>query len=144
MKYFLLVLLLTPLIANSSPINLRAGNIEFRYQSLQEPFPSFPCTHKPDPNENPYDRQVECKDPQTGRLHSYDVHLALDFYSGVSKYELLYWVTDKTDKDNYGHSSSTIWIHNGAQGNQMKDIEVSQGIEQDNAYLKLQIVLDPS
>ncbi len=127
----------------SSAVELKPEQVRFQYLGLFEPYVTGTCTHMlNDPDQNPFDWDVLCN--VEGKVHRYTVHLAVDFYpktaQGVSAYEILYWVSDSTlAKTN--HSSSTTWVHNTEANNRMAFLELSQGIEDDAAYLKLELNL---
>jgi len=127
----------TILLANSLPqsLSLESRGIAFEYTTMEGSTGLIPCKHSK--TSSPYDLDVEC---MVGKeVHRYSVHLLLNFYTHQSEqkssYELLYWVTDYTQSKPV-YSSSSTWIHNKTLVPQLDKLEVSQGIEQDQAYLK--------
>ena len=129
------ILIVTCSAADLSP---PISHVSFEYLQLYEPWQTAPCLHS---KSNPYDWEVQCND--VIRTRKFSVHLALSFYphssSNNSSYELLYWVTDLTDPANPNHNSTTIWVHNDGTENKARLIEVSLGIENDLAALKLSL-----
>lgn len=112
--------------------------LHFEYQELVEPYTKFECSHQK-ANVGIYDWDVLCEGKDFTR--KYFAHVAVSFYPktvfGVNSYEVLYWVTDATNAKKYLHSSSTIWMHNSSRENTLHVLEVSQGVENDLAALKL-------
>ncbi len=123
-------------------IDLTKREVSFEYTDMEGTTGLLPC--KKSHTESPYDLDVECV---VGKeVHRYTVHLLLNFYTHESEqkssYELLYWVVDHTISGKPGFSSSSTWIHNKTMVPAVDKLEVSQGIEQDQAYLKLTVALD--
>lgn len=116
-------------------IPLQSRGISFEYTTMEGSTGLIPCKHTK--TSSPYDLEVECIVGK--KIHLYTVHLLLNFYTHQnekSSYELLYWVTDNTNLEKPLFSSSSTWIHNKTVVPQLEMLEVSQGIEQDQAYLK--------
>ena len=112
--------------------------LDFKYKELVEPFNEYPCHHQK-ASVGIYDWDVSCL--VRGNVRKYFAHMAVSLYPktnfGVNSYEILYWVTDKTDSKKNLNTSSTIWVHNSSPENVMRVLEVSQGIENDLSALKL-------
>ncbi len=129
--------------AVSEPVKVRPETINFQIQSLLEPYEVIDCQHKKKEG-LPFDWTVECKRGKYKKL--FHVHLALAYYPNSSRkkpaYQLLYWITDTTARSQDSRmTSSTVWFYQKKDDDRLSDIEFSQGIENDNAYLKLSLNL---
>lgn len=122
-------------------LELGSDQLTFRYQQINEPYGVIPCTQEKLPV-GLFEWKVTCQNER--EKHEYFVHLVVQFYPqtihGKNAYEVLYWVTDLTTMPTK-HDSSTIWIHNNESTSFIKVLELSQGIEDDNAYLRLAVRL---
>ncbi|WP_208404686.1 hypothetical protein, partial [Bacillus velezensis] len=86
-----------------------------------------------------YEWDVAC---QVGRtLRRFNVHFVITFYpkvkSATSAHEIMYWVTDWQDTSKPTSHSSTIWLYHRAAEEGLQGMELSQGIDSDNATLRL-------
>ena len=128
--------------SSAQSLQLEPKSIEFTYQSNLEPFATGECQHQKSPV-GLFEWDVRCV--IEGQVRKYAVHLAVSYYQktqhGLSAYEVLYWVTDWTSATKPISDSSTIWFHNSHKENRATVVEVSQGIENDIASLRLLIRL---
>lgn len=131
---------LTLMAALQPEAKARSQSMRFTYQSLQQPFPKWNCTYEKEA-QLPYGYLVKC--PLARRTTAYRVHLKVSYYPktnlGLSAYEILYWVTDVTDPARPVSDSSTTWIHQDSPNAKPTVLQLSQGIENDAAYLQLVI-----
>jgi hypothetical protein len=118
------------------------SQLHFEYKELLEPFDTYSCNHLK-ANVGIFDWDVSCA-IRGGETRKFFAHVVVSQYPktnfGVNSYEILYWVTDMSDPMKFHNSSSTFWIHNSSTENKMNVLEASQGIENDNAYLKLSYI----
>lgn len=130
---------------SSAPARAQAAEtMEFTYQDNLEPWPTYACRHEK-ASVGVYEWDVTCD--VGGAKHTYSVHLALTFYPktrfGGGAYELLYWVTDWTDKLNPKDTSVTTWTHLASTDARAAVMEASLGVENDRASLKLVLSAPP-
>jgi hypothetical protein len=118
------------------------NQIDFKFQSLLEPYEVMDCIHKRR-EQRPQDWVVFCTN---GRItYSFDVHLVVNYYPMTSEkmpaYEVLYWVYNRNSRNHSANSSSTSWHYLNSKDSRINLMQVSQGILNDEAYLKLQLRL---
>lgn len=124
----------------SQPVvqNLTHEQLKFVYQELNSPWPSFACKHEED---GPFDWKVYCK--LDNKVAEFGVHLLINRYAktrfGQGAYEVLYWVTDRTSPKVRVYDSTTLWIHNSTNDNNVNQFNLNQGIVNDMAALQLTI-----
>jgi hypothetical protein len=115
------------------------GQLKFNYQELNSPWASYSCKHEED---GPVDWKVYCLIDQ-GKVVKFAVHLIVNFYQkstyGNSAYEVLYWVTDRTEPNRRTYDSTTMWIHNTEAKNRATRFEIGQGVLNDMVSLRLEI-----
>lgn len=115
-------------------------NLQFEYVDNLEPYDIFPCTHEKQ-SVGLFEWDVECS--VRSKKVKFWVHLVVQKYEktgfGKNAYEVLYWVTNTQHR--HRHSSTSLWIHNSEELNQMNRLVSSLGIEEDNAYLRLTLNL---
>jgi hypothetical protein len=147
MRFGLFVLIiagLLPSVADASQNSFRLDpeQLEFRYQELLEPFDQVECKHEK-AAVGLFEWDVYCKLGE--QIHVFAVHLVLSRYGrtryGESAYELLYWVTDRSQSQVRVFDSSTLWIHLDQAQTRASVIETSVGIENDLAALRLAITV---
>jgi hypothetical protein len=128
--------------ARNDALTLRPEQLAFHYQESVDPWRRFACKHEK-ADVGVYEWDAYCK--IDGVVHRYGVHLVLSYYPrtvyGHGAYEILYWVTDRTVRDEWTGHSSTIWIHLDDEKSRARVIELAQGVENDLAALGLTIDL---
>ena len=117
----------------------RASELEFKYQDNFAPWEIGKCKHQKVEGPAP-DWDVTCD--FKGKIKKYTVHLVVNYYPktnyGESAHEILYWVTDRTNKE-IRYDSSTIWLHANKSDSRATMIQLAQGVENDMASLRLEI-----
>lgn len=117
--------------------NVKSNEITFIHIQNESPWESAKCTHFS--AEQSYDWNVTCD--LNGTIKTYLVHLALDFYPFSqfvkSAYELLYWITDRSNPSSPKFSSTSMWIHSSLEDPRANLFEVGLGVDEDHATLKL-------
>lgn len=112
-------------------------NFSFDYVQNLEPYEVFSCTHEK-ASVGLYEWNVDCN--FRGSIKRFWVHLAASKYGktsfGQNAYEVLYWVTN-ADSQTHRHSSTSLWIHNSEETNQVNRLVSSLGVEEDDAYLRV-------
>lgn len=130
---FRLIILTVFLFTTSVFANLRDDQIRFKYASFDGQI-VHQCTHKKI-NEW-YDWEVNCAD----KVFSAHISLKKHFYEIQPKtiYEIMFWITNKTNPTKLDGTGSTIWVELNKQSDYSK-ITVSQSTEADTAGLFLYI-----
>jgi hypothetical protein len=132
-------------LAQAEEIDLKPEQLSFTYRQLVAPYDEVECQHAKK-DLGLYEWDVVCK--RDGSKQSYTVHLAVTFYpktsDGVGAYEVLYWVTDWMAPPMQSSHSTSLWIHNSREDNRVTRFDISQGVENDLAGLKMTISLAQS
>ena len=130
--FFLVCLVCTHL--NARPLS---QNFEFAYVENLEPYQVFSCSHQK-ASVGLYEWDVDCN--VRSKKIRFWVHLAVSEFQktgfGNNAYEVLYWVTEPVSTS-HRNSSTSLWIHNSEEKNQMNRLVASLGVEEDNASLRL-------
>lgn len=116
--------------------------LRFRYEGFDSGL-VMTCRHEIE-NAASQDWKVFCQDATGRHKREYGVHLWLSAYRHATppelSYELLYWVTDRTQPRVRVYDSTTIWFHLD-RISQVSRVQARVGVENDSAglYLELKI-----
>ena len=102
----------SPALAAERAVAVDPDQLTFVYQELLEPFDRTDCKHEKS-DVGLFEWDVYCK--LGTRVHEFAVHLVLSRYGrtryGLSAYEMLYWVTDRSQPRVREFDSTTVWFH---------------------------------
>jgi hypothetical protein len=143
------VFLLTAIPAIAQNYDLKPEQLTFTYRSF-EGGEDLKCTQELE-SEASQDWSVVCKSSAESKngeasktsLRTYRVHLWLTAYTHPQpprlSYEILYWVTDLTNRKTES-AGSTTWFHL-RDPSALDSLEIRQSVENDTAGLYLEIRL---